>query len=52
MPWQEVSMMDQRREFVMFASREGAAISAQIHPASRSPAAAHRNRGEFQPLMH
>ena len=28
MPWQEVSMMDQRREFVMFASREGANVSA------------------------
>ena len=28
MPWQEVSMMDRRREFVMFASREGANVSA------------------------
>ncbi len=27
MPWQEVSIMDCRREFVMFASREGANIS-------------------------
>lgn len=28
MGWQEVSIMDQRREFVMFARREGANISA------------------------
>ncbi len=28
MPWQEVSMMDRRREFVMFASREGTNVSA------------------------
>ena len=28
MPWQEVSMMDRRREFVMLASREGTNVSA------------------------
>ena len=31
MGWQEVSIMDQRREFVMFASREGANISELCH---------------------
>jgi len=48
MPWKELSVMDQRKEFVMLASKEGANLRELCRRYEISPTTAYKWLGRFQ----